>query len=77
MDPYAAVMPSGGATNSRGRQGNRDYPMLFNSWEFLCLVAVVLPLYYLPFPVGVRRLWQVLLLLSGSAAVTRGRIRGF
>ena len=41
--------------------------MLFNSWEFLCLVAVVLPLYYLPFPVGVRRLWQVLLLLSGSA----------
>lgn len=41
--------------------------MLFNSWGFLCLVAVVLPLYYLPVPMGVRRLWQVLLLLAGSA----------
>jgi len=41
--------------------------MLFNSWAFLCLLAVTLPLYYLPLPLFARRVWQVLLLLVASA----------
>ena len=41
--------------------------MLFNSWEFLILLLVTLPLYYLPVAGSRRRLWQVSLLLAASA----------
>ena len=40
--------------------------MLFNSWEFLVLLLVTLPLYYLPLRRG-RIVWQVSLLLVSSA----------
>ena len=39
--------------------------MPFNSWEFLVLIAVVVPLYYGPWSRG--RAWQVTTLLGGSA----------
>lgn len=38
--------------------------MLFNSFPFLVLLAVVLPLYYAP---GAGRVWQILVLLAASA----------
>jgi alginate O-acetyltransferase complex protein AlgI len=41
--------------------------MLFNSWEFLILLLITLPLYYLPVFGGARRVWQVSLLLVASA----------
>ena len=41
--------------------------MLFNSWEFLILLLVTVPLYYLPVGGSRRRVWQVLLLLAASA----------
>ncbi len=41
--------------------------MLFNSLPFLILLAVTLPLYYLPLPARWSRVWQVLLLLAASA----------
>lgn len=41
--------------------------MLFNSWEFLVLLAVTLPLYYLPVPRSIGRPWQVGVLLVASA----------
>jgi alginate O-acetyltransferase complex protein AlgI len=41
--------------------------MLFNSWEFLILLLVTVPLYYLPMGGLRRRVWQVLLLLAASA----------
>lgn len=41
--------------------------MLFNSWEFLILLLVTVPLYYLPLGGSRRRLWQVSLLLVASA----------
>ena len=41
--------------------------MLFNSFEFLALLALTFVLYYLPLPGGWRRLWQVALLLVSSA----------
>ncbi len=41
--------------------------MLFNSFEFLALLALTFILYYLPVPSGARRLWQVGLLLASSA----------
>jgi alginate O-acetyltransferase complex protein AlgI len=41
--------------------------VLFNSWSFLILLAVALPLYYLPVGGPRRKVWQVLLLLVASA----------
>lgn len=41
--------------------------MLFNSFQFLGLLALTLALYYLPVAVAWRRLWQVGLLLVSSA----------
>lgn len=41
--------------------------MLFNSWDFLILLLVTVPLYYLPVGGRYRRLWQVGLLLVASA----------
>jgi alginate O-acetyltransferase complex protein AlgI len=41
--------------------------MLFNSWEFLILLAATFPLYYLPVGGSRRKVWQVLLLLAASA----------
>ncbi|WP_367874760.1 MBOAT family protein [Luteolibacter sp. Populi] len=41
--------------------------MLFNSLPFLVLLAVTLPLYYLPLPGKWSKVWQVLLLLAASA----------
>jgi alginate O-acetyltransferase complex protein AlgI len=41
--------------------------MLFNSWEFLILLLVTVPLYYLPMGGSRRRVWQVSLLLAASA----------
>lgn len=41
--------------------------MLFNSLQFLVLLAVVLPLYYLPITGRWGRIWQVCLLLAASA----------
>jgi alginate O-acetyltransferase complex protein AlgI len=41
--------------------------MLFNSWEFLILLVVTIPLYYLPIQGSSRKLWQVTLLLAASA----------
>lgn len=41
--------------------------MLFNSWEFLVLLVVTLPLYYAPISGHARKIWQVLLLLAASA----------
>ncbi len=41
--------------------------MLFNSWPFLTLLLITLPLYYLPFGGSQRRVWQVGLLLAASA----------
>ena len=41
--------------------------MLFNSWEFLILLLVTVPLYYLPVSGTARRVWQVGLLLVASA----------
>ncbi|RYD48854.1 MAG: MBOAT family protein [Verrucomicrobiaceae bacterium] len=41
--------------------------MLFNSFPFLVLLAVVLPLYYLPLRGKTGRIWQVCLLLVASA----------
>ena len=41
--------------------------MLFNSWEFLIVLLVTVPLYYLPLGGLRRRVWQVLLLLAASA----------
>lgn len=41
--------------------------MLFNSFQFLILLAVTLPLYYLPLTGEKRRVWQIALLLSASA----------
>jgi len=41
--------------------------MLFNSWEFLILLLVTVPLYYLPVGGSRRRVWQVGLLLVASA----------
>jgi alginate O-acetyltransferase complex protein AlgI len=41
--------------------------MLFNSWEFLILLALTIPLYYLPLGGIRRKVWQVLLLLVSSA----------
>ncbi|MBC8127676.1 MAG: MBOAT family protein [Gloeobacteraceae cyanobacterium ES-bin-144] len=41
--------------------------MLFNSFHFLILLAVVLPLYYLPLEGDRRRVWQMSLLLLASA----------
>ena len=40
--------------------------MLFNSFPFLVLLAVTLPLYYLPVPGRWGRVWQVSLLLVAS-----------
>jgi alginate O-acetyltransferase complex protein AlgI len=41
--------------------------MLFNSWEFLILLLITVPLYYLPVGGAGRKVWQVLLLLAASA----------
>jgi len=41
--------------------------MLFNSWEFLILLAVSFSLYHLPVPGMRRKSWQVTLLLASSA----------
>ena len=41
--------------------------MLFNSFPFLVLLAVTLPLYYLPLQGRGGRVWQVILLLAASA----------
>src|SRR5687767_801605 len=41
--------------------------MLFNSLPFLVLLAVTLPLYYLPLAARWSRVWQVLVLLAASA----------
>lgn len=41
--------------------------MLFNSWEFLILLAATATLYYLPIGGFRRRVWQVGLLLAASA----------
>jgi len=42
--------------------------MLFNSWEFLILLAVTVCLYYAPWAGGRNgKTWQVLLLLVASA----------
>ncbi len=41
--------------------------MLFNSWEFLSLLAATLLLYYLPIYGRVGRVWQITLLLVSSA----------
>lgn len=41
--------------------------MLFNSWEFLILLAVTLLLYYAPIFGSRRKVWQVVLLLIASA----------
>ena len=41
--------------------------MLFNSWEFLILLATTFALYHVPVPGMRRRTWQVVLLLVASA----------
>lgn len=41
--------------------------MLFNSWEFLILLALTVPLYYAPVGGSWRKAWQVFLLLVASA----------
>ncbi len=41
--------------------------MFFNSWAFLILLLVTVPLYYLPVGGSRRRVWQVGLLLAASA----------
>ena len=41
--------------------------MLFNSFQFLVLLAVTLPLYYLPLAGDRRRVWQMSVLLAASA----------
>ena len=41
--------------------------MLFNSFEFLILLAITLPLYYLPLPGRWTKLWQIVVLLSASS----------
>ena len=41
--------------------------MLFNSWEFLILLLITVPLYYLPMGGSRRRVWQIALLLAASA----------
>ena len=41
--------------------------MLFNSLQFLVLLAITLPLYYLPLPSRTARIWQVAILLIASA----------
>ena len=41
--------------------------MLFNSWEFLLLLLVTVPLYYLPIGGPGKRGWQICLLLTASA----------
>ena len=41
--------------------------MLFNSWEFLILLLISVPLYYLPIAGNARKVWQVGLLLLASA----------
>ncbi|MEX1116977.1 MAG: MBOAT family O-acyltransferase [Akkermansiaceae bacterium] len=41
--------------------------MLFNSWEFLILLAVTWSLYHIPVPELRRKTWQVMLLLVASA----------
>lgn len=41
--------------------------MLFNSWEFIALLLIALPLYYLPVFRTNRQVWQVTLLLVASA----------
>ncbi|MDE0837064.1 MAG: hypothetical protein OSA84_12010 [Akkermansiaceae bacterium] len=41
--------------------------MLFNSWEFLILLLIALPLYYIPIHGTKRRVWQIGLLLTTSA----------
>jgi alginate O-acetyltransferase complex protein AlgI len=41
--------------------------MLFNSWEFLILLATTFALYHVPIPGMKRRTWQVVLLLAASA----------
>lgn len=41
--------------------------MLFNSWEFLILLLISVPLYYLPLTGRARKTWQVGLLLAASA----------
>lgn len=41
--------------------------MLFNSFQFLILLAITLPLYYLPLAGDRRRVWQISLLLAASA----------
>jgi len=41
--------------------------MLFNSLEFLVLLAITLPLYYLPFSGNRGRVWQVAVLLAASS----------
>lgn len=41
--------------------------MLFNSFEFLVLLAVTLPLYYLPISGSRARIWQIVVLLAASS----------
>lgn len=41
--------------------------MLFNSFEFLVLLAVTLPLYYLPISGNRARIWQISVLLAASS----------
>ena len=41
--------------------------MLFNSFQFLVLLAVTLPLYYFPLTGSRGRVWQVIVLLAASA----------
>ena len=41
--------------------------MLFNSWSFLILLLITLPLYYIPIHGAKRRVWQIGLLLTTSA----------
>jgi alginate O-acetyltransferase complex protein AlgI len=41
--------------------------MLFNSFQFLILLAIVLPLYYLPLTGKRARVWQIVVLLTASA----------
>ena len=41
--------------------------MLFNSWEFLALLLIAVPLYYCPGLGARKRVWQIGLLLAASA----------
>ena len=71
-DPFSLHLPKNRVVKRQPKHraaGNRNTEshMLFNSWEFLILLLVTVPLYYLPMGGSRRRLWQVTLLLAASA----------